>query len=324
MGKAKLFITGMGGMTGRCLAQYAFQENYLVAGTINNTFPLELKKYTDKGLIKHYQVDLTDLTKTKKSLQDSQPDVVVHLAGKVLGRADKKTQDPKVFTENITIIKNILSAVKSLSKQPKFILVSGCLVYNRLTSGIPIAEISVSDLPKIDTGKQPFRASKIEQERILVKEKDLDYIIVRPTQLTGPGKIPGVIEYYIAKEIAEIQNGNKTKIQLKNKLGEVDLLDVRDAVIAYLTLIKKGVCGEIYHLSSGSPVTVENLAKSFLEVAKLDPSQFKIESKEEEQVVYFRFSSEKLKKLGWKPHFSVKEALTCYYQYFQDQQKTND
>lgn len=153
----------------------------------------------------------------------------------------------------------------------------------------------------------------------MLSESSLDYVIARPTQVTGPGKIPGALEYYIACEVQAILAGKQKKIRVRNKLGEVDLLDVRDVTRAYLTLIEKGSGSEVYHLSSGSPTTVEKVAKVFLKVAGLNPYQFPVESTDTEKTLYFRFSSKKLNKLGWSPKFSLKDALTSYWEYFRNQ-----
>lgn len=308
-------------MAGRAIAQLALSENYQVGGTVHNSFPSELKTFTDQGLLKCYSVDLRDSGETKMTIAAFQPDVVIHLAGKALGRLDKRILDPQVYEENITIFKNVLSAVKTLTNSPRFILSSGCLVYSKSISDF-ISEIPVANLPSIDLNKEPYRASRLDQEKLLVEEKGIDYIITRPTQFTGAGKIPGVVEYYIASEILGILQGKKKNILVRNKLGEVDLLDVRDVAKAYLILIAKGQRGEVYHISSGSPVIVEHLAKVFLEAVGLNPKQFPVVSTDKEETIYFRFSPAKLKKLGWKPQFSLKDALSNYWEYFKKQERS--
>lgn len=326
MRKIRLFITGMGGMTGRSLAGYAVKQNYSVAGTINKTLPDELATLIDNGIIQSYKVDLSRFQEIKRAIIDYQPDVVIHLAGRVLGREHKKVFDPQVFKENTIIFKNLIRAIKALSVRPRLVLVSGCLVYDKLTSADFIQEIPIQGLPEVDISKFPYRASRIAQERLLTAEKDLDYVIVRPTQLTGPGKISGVVEYYVAKEIAAaLKDTGKKVIEIGNKLGEVDLIDVRDAVRGLLVLAEKGLRGEIYHLSSGSPVSVEKLVKIFLVVAGLDSRRYRVKSLSQEQTVYFRFSPDKLKNLGWKMEFSLEQALTSYFNYFKtlDKQMNN-
>lgn len=321
MGKTKLFITGMGGLAGRALVKYAMDENYLVGGTFHGSFPQEFKVLTNKDLLKCYLIDLRKLHETRRAIEDFQPDVVIHLAGKALGGADQQIFNPQVYTENITIFQNMLTAVKELTNKPRLIISTGCLVYDRLTSPDFITETYVENLPNIDPGKQPYRASKLDQEKLLEREKGIDYIITRPTQFTGPGKIPNVLEWYIANAISKIIKSMTNKIKVRNKIAEVDMLDVRDVARAYLILIKRGARGKVYHISSGLPITIENLAKVFLEVAGLNPDQFPVVSTDIEQNVYFRFSPVKLNKLGWYPQFSLKEALASYWKYFKNQEK---
>lgn len=319
MKKNKLFITGMGGMAGRALVKYALEENYLVGGTIHHNFPKNLKILVAQGLLKHYFVNLKNADEIENAVRNFQPDVIVHLAGKALGRSDDRIFDSQIYSENIMIFKNILSAVKSLNNLPRFILSSGCLVYDKLTSSDLITEIPVKDLPRVDTQKEPYRAGRLEQERLLTKARGLDYVITRPTQFTGSGKIPNVVEWYIAKEISKIIRGETKSIKVRNKLGEVDILDVRDVASAYLILIRKGSTEGIYHISSGLPVTVEYLSKVFLEVVGLNPDQYQVESTDEEEETYFRFSPDKLVKLGWKPEFSLNDVLKSYWKYFKNE-----
>lgn len=316
--KTKLFITGMGGVAGRALVKYALTENYQVGGTINNSIPPEIKSYIDNRTLKYFKVDLKNSAEIKRVIKNFYPEVIIHLAGKVLGRSDKRTLNQQIYKENLSIFKNVLSAVKELTNSPRFILASGCLVYDKLKSPNFIKEIPTENLPAIDPAKEPYRASKLFQEKLL-SESNIDYIIVRPTQFSGPGKIPGVIEWYIAQQISKIMSGENQKITVRNKLGEVDLLDARDVARALLILIKHGKKREIYHISSGSPTTVEQLAKIFLEIFGLSPAKYPIESSDFEQTIYFRFSPEKLNNLGWTPQFSIKDTLTSYWEYFKKQ-----
>lgn len=315
--RTRLFITGMGGMTGQVLTKLALEKGYVVGGTIHRIFPRDFQTLINQNLLKYYSVDLRDSNDTNKAILDFQPNAVINLASKVLGGSDKKVFDYSVYQENISIFNNVLNAVKKLNNLPRFILTSGCLIYDKQVSLNFITEVSIWDLPQIDSTKQPYKASKADQEKILSREDHLDYIIARPTQVTGPGKISGVIEWYIAKGIAKIIAGEKNRIEVKNKAGEVDLLDVRDVVNAYLTLLERGKRGEIYHISTGSPITVEKLAQVFLKVAGLS-DKFPIVSTDVEEKVYFRFSPKKLNRLGWKPQFSLKEALTSYWKYFKN------
>lgn len=319
--KTRLFITGMGGMTGRVLTKLALQKDYQVGGTINKTFPQEFRTLTNKNLLKYYPVNLRNSDDTEKAILDFKPNVVIHLAGKVLGGSDKKVFDYSVYQENISIFNNVLNAIKKLSNTPRFILSSGCLIYDKQVSPNFITEIPIWNLPKIDPIKQPYKASKADQERILSRESNLDYIIARPTQFTGPGKIPGVIEWFIASEILKLKAGEIKSVSVKNKLGEVDILDARDVARAFLTLIDKGAKGEVYHISSGSPTTVENVAKILLEISGLNPSRYRVVSTDTEGTTYFRFSPHKLNELGWEPKFNLKSALTSYWEYFKNQEK---
>lgn len=315
---AKIFITGISGTAGRALAKIASSKNYQVAGTIHRNVSQDIAFLKKENKVKLYEVDLKDRKKVKKALQDFQPDFIIHLAGKVLGGLNKQISNPQVYDENILIFKNVLYAAEEITPIARFILSSGCLVYNKPISPSPILEVETLKLPIIDPQQAPYRASKLDQEKLLIKS-NLDYIIARPTQFTGPGKIPGVIEYFIAKEITKILSGKGRNIRVKNKLGQVDMLDARDVAMAYLTLLEKGTRGQIYHVSSGNPTSVEQIAKLLLEIAGLNPKNYNVLSTDKEQIIHFNFSPAKLNKLEWDLHYNLKGALTSYWKYFKNQ-----
>lgn len=318
MKSKRLFITGISGTAGRALAKIASSKEYQVAGTIYQNLPKDIVSLKEENCLKLYKIDLKDQKKIKDALTDFEPDFIIHLAGKVLGGSDKQVSNPQIYDENILIFKNVLSAIERITPNARFILSSGCLVYSKPTSPVPILEKDILKLPKIDSQQEPYRASKLEQEKLL-SESTLEYIIARPTQFTGPGKIPGVVEYFIAREIMKIQSGIGENIRVKNKLGQVDILDARDVAMAYLTLLEKGSTGQIYHISSGNPTTVEHIAKLLLEIVGLNPKNYQVLSTDKEQVVYFNFSSAKLRKLGWNLQYSLKDTLTSYWKYFKNQ-----
>lgn len=308
----------MGGMAGRALAKLALTKKYKVGGTIYKNFPEELKNYSDLNLLNYYKLDLKKAGEVKSALLDFQPDAVVHFAGKAIGRSDVRIFNPNSYAENIIIFQNLIRALKVLRKRPRFILTSGCLVYNASPSSGFRDEVPAKQLPEIDSEKEPYRAGRFEQEKLLARE-DLDYIITRPTQFTGPGKFPGTIEWYIAAQVAKILEGHTNTILLNNKLGEVDMLDVRDVARAYIILIEKGKEGNVYHISSGSPVTAEKLAKVFLETVGLNPTKISVKSTGKEETIYFRFSPDKLNQLGWYPKFSLSDSLLGYWNFFKNQ-----
>lgn len=324
MKKTRLFITGISGTAGRALAHSALNENYHVGGTTYLNIPSELRGLIDQGLLKTYQVNLKKAAEINQAIQDFQPDVIIHLAGKVLGGTDKRVTDPSIYEENVLIFKNTLNATKKLSHLPRFILSSGCLVYNKQTSTDFITELPIGNLPKINPITQPYRASKAEQEKILTENDNLDYIIARPTQFTGPGKVPGVIEWFIASEILKIKTEGTNDIKVRNKLGEVDILDTRDVAKAFLALIDKGLTGEVYHISSGAPATVEIIAKTLLDISGLDSAKYSVTSTDIESETYFRFSPQKINNLGWKPQYNLKNTLTSYWEYFNNQKGKNE
>ncbi len=319
MQQKRLFITGIAGMLGMHLLEKAVQENYKVYGTFHNNLPQKLQEYADQGKVELFQIDLTKNRGFGAILKKCDPDVIVHLAGKVLSNKDSKISDTKIYRENVSIIKNVISTLEKTNPTVRFVLVSGCIVYNKSVTSKPLLELKVNQLPQVELAEEPYRASRIEQERVLFNSRIENYVIVRPTQITGPGKIDGAIEYHIASELFEASSKpGKKSVEVGNKLAEVDLLDARDAASALLLLAHRGKAQEIYHLNPGRPVTLGKLAKEFLDALGLKSGNYKIKSVSREKRSYFRFSNQKLISLGWKSEYSLQETLNYYHEYFRE------
>lgn len=311
METGRLFITGMGGMEGRILAAVAVERGYKVSGSIYKKRPDDIIQLEAGGQISSYSVDLLDYDETRKVLLDAQPAIVIHLAGHVL---DNPKLGIKVYEDNVTMLNQIHRAIGDLHNRPLLVFSSAALVYGRPETPDLVYECRPHELP-CPNYSEPYRASKIVQEQNITNF-NLNYMIGRPAQHTGPGRIPNVVESDIATGILFIKKGEADHIPVRNKIAEVDMLDARDVATAYLSMVENGQPQGIYNIASGTATNVEILAKTMLEIAGLPSDQYPVVSTSPEQPSYSRFSTDKLKTLGWKPQYSLKDALTSFWNDF--------
>lgn len=307
--KDRLLITGVGGMEGRVLASLARRQGLEVSGTYHKNLPPEIGNLEKQGAIRLYQVDLRDPDETIRVFLDSSPHRVFHLAGHAL---DSSSLSAKVYSDNMDIFSSVLSGLAVPGVSASLVLASSIVVYGRPQDNETITEKATELLPEPARDREFYRSSKVDQEKALAKT-DLYYVIVRPTQHIGAGRIPGVVEVDIADRINDILEGKTDRIEVRNKLAEIDMLDVRDVAAAYLDLADLGRRRGIYNVSSEIPINVESLAKKLLLIAGL-PQGIPVVSTGNEQVTYCRVSSWKLRSLGWHPRHELTDALRVFWQ----------
>lgn len=191
----KVFITGIEGFTGRALESYLLDRGYSVAGS------------SIDGQNASYRVDITDIDSVKKAFEDYKPDYIIHLAAiSFVAHADNEA----FYRVNTIGSENIMKAAKDISVK-KVIQASSAAVYGR-------REESVLDESLCPTPSNHYGASKYSAERIASNYKDdINIVITRPFNYTGPGQnenflIPKIVKHYAeGKRVIELGNLDVTR-----------------------------------------------------------------------------------------------------------------
>ncbi|MES0488487.1 MAG: GDP-mannose 4,6-dehydratase [Leptospirales bacterium] len=126
-----------------------------------------------------------------------------------------------------------------------------------------------------------------------------------------------------ARQVAKIEKGLQEPIMDVGDLTqERDLLDVRDTVLAYTLLLKKGEIGEVYNIASGNYTSMENVVNILLEQSSIAMADIKIESNvkkfSENNSLSKRLWGDisKLRSLGFKPKYTLKETTLDILNYW--------
>lgn len=153
--KSKVLVTGAAGFVGSHLVPALTKHDYVVTAVVKD--PNEKEKISTIGV----NVIVADLSR-KEQLERKIPpqDIVIHLAAQI--SAKSKDQFVK---NNVIATQNLIDISRSL-KVKKFILFSSAAVTSK----------------RLDW----YAETKQEKEKI-VKESKLNYIIVRPSMIYGPG-----------------------------------------------------------------------------------------------------------------------------------------
>lgn len=175
---------------------------------------------------------------------DGNFDYVFNLAGET-----KYSQADAVYQENIIDV--TLTTAKEAAKRgvKLFIEVSTAQVYD---SG---------DKPKKENAKlKPWTGiakAKLKAEEELKNIAGLNYIIVRPATIYGPGDLSGITPRLITAAVYKALN-EKMEF-LWDKDLKLSTVHVRDVVAALWHLTTKGKVGEIYNLADNNDTTQGNL-----------------------------------------------------------------
>ncbi|MFP5391764.1 MAG: NAD-dependent epimerase/dehydratase family protein, partial [Gammaproteobacteria bacterium] len=230
VGKRAL-ITGLGGFTGRYLAQELEQAGYEVFGT---ALPGEGQSGPNI-----FTVDLCDRAAVAAMVEQVQPDVVAHLAG--IAFVAYSNVD-LIYRVNIVGTRNLLEALAAQRHTPSAVLLaSSANVYGNACAGV--IDEKVAPAPAND-----YAVSKLAMEHMAQLWTDkLPIIIVRPFNYTGVGQTEN---FLLPKIVSHFRKGARA-IELGNLKVERDFSDVRMVAQSYRRLLAVGPAGESFNVCSG-------------------------------------------------------------------------
>jgi|SRR5579872_2057352 len=296
----KLLITGASGFVGR------------VAQRVLGGVALE----DDSGDM----VDLRNPDQLKRAVERAMRagcDSVLHLAAQ--SAIPESFANPKeTFEINFLGTFHLLQALQELGFRGRMLFVGSGDVYGDVPpEALPILESH--PLRPLN----PYAVSKAAAEVLCYQwsmSSDINVIMTRSFNHTGPGQTDRFFVSSMAKQIAEMKLG---RAPLTLQIGDLevsrDFLDVRDVVSAYGLLLEKGQRGEVYNVCSGKEVSLRHVLDRLLALANVDPQIHVDESrlrKTDRRRVFA--SCDKLKQqTGWQPEISLDQTLQDVLDFWQ-------
>lgn len=183
-------------------------------------------------------------------------DVVFHLAGFSSPRASVD-QAGLAFEGNAATTARIVRELRAR----RFVIASSCQVYgprpDRATESTPVRP------------RTPYAASKLCGESLALAS-GRDVVILRPFNHTGPGQSTAFVCPEIAHQVARAEAGLQApEIRLRSLAPRRDFFDVRDMARAYRLAAERGRPGAIYNVATGSPVSIESIARRMASRARI-------------------------------------------------------
>jgi len=315
----RILITGITGMVGSHLAEYALRHHpdVEVHGLVRWRSPLANLRGSLERLHLH-EAELRDLHSLVRLLAAVRPEWIFHLAAQSYVSASFLAPADTLHT-NVIGTTNLLDAVRLVGIDPKIHICSSSEVYGQVTEG----EVPIRETNELRPAS-PYAVSKVGEDMV-ARQYFLSYGVrtlrTRMFTHTGPRRGDVFAESAFAKQIAEIEAGVRAN---PVKVGNLDSVrtfaDVRDAVRAYWLLLEKCAAGEVYNIGGDRTLTVgamldllKGMARTRIEhavdPALVRPSDVTLQIPDTGK---FRAAT------GWKPEIPLETTLRDILAYHRD------
>ncbi len=241
------------------------------------------------------QADITDSPSIQRIFERYEIDTVFHLAAET--HVDKSFQHSMQFTRtNVEGTHVILECCRAF-KVSRVIHMSTDEVYGSNTG--------THTEQSLLNPTNPYAASKVGAEALCqayIRSFKLPLLIVRCNNIYGTRQFPDkVIPRFICRALCH----KPLQIQGDGQALRT-FVHVHDVVSALHVILRAGVTGEIYNISSDDEWSVRALADRIL---KAVPGTIEFVADRNFQDVRYSINSEKLKALGWRPTVPFEDGL---------------
>jgi len=311
-----VFVTGATGLMGGWLVKALLREGAEIVALIRDQAPKSM--LIREGLIDHIAAvsgDLECLPTMQRAIAEYAPHTVFHLAAQPLVQVAKR--DPVgTLRANVMGTWNVMEACR-LAGTSNVVVASSDKAYGA-SDNLPYRETHPLQ------GRFPYDVSKSCTDLIAqmyAATYGVKTAIARCGNLFGGGDlnfsrtIPGLIKATLAGEPFVIRSDGRFVR---------DFLYVKDAAESYLILGEKlaedpSISGEAFNFSLGERLTVLDIVHVTLEImgrTDLEPVIQNIASSEIRE--QYLDASKARERLGWAPHYGMKEAIRETVDWYRD------
>jgi GDP-6-deoxy-D-talose 4-dehydrogenase len=234
----KILITGIDGFTGKYLSAYFSRMQYIVYGL--SFFRKDEKK-------KVFQGDITNKEQLEQIVKAVNPDYIIHLAA-ISFVPHENHRD--LYNVNVLGTQNILDVCIALNLEPrKIIIASSASVYGN----VDVETLSEDFCPAPNTH---YGNSKLSMEHIVrTYFDDLNILIVRPFNYTGPGQA----SHFVIPKIVDHFKENRSVIELGNINVYREYNDIHYLVEIYHQLMLHTYKSDVVNICSGNAISLNDV-----------------------------------------------------------------
>ncbi|MCA1723874.1 MAG: GDP-mannose 4,6-dehydratase [Thermomicrobia bacterium] len=297
----RVLVTGATGFVGAYLVAH-FAEAYpdwQVTGTTRHAVSADSR---------FIRCDLRDAGAVASLIERTKPEMVVHLAGQ--SNVPASLKDPEAtLSNNILGTLHLLDACRAHVPHARLLIISSSEVYGPTP---PEAQPLGEERPLRPAN--PYAVSKAAQEMLALQyahSYSLDIVVARPFNHIGPGQTDRFVVSAFARQIVEIERGERHAISVGNLDARRDFTDVRDVARAYGLLLERGERGSVYNIGQGAAVAIGDLLVMLCDRAQVaiaiarDPTRMR----PSDAPVMMADTTRLRQATGWQPEIPLRQSL---------------
>jgi len=303
----KVLVTGGAGFIGSHVVDRLVKDGYKVkvldnlsSGKLDN-----IQGHLSSKRVDFVKGDIRDVSFVRKSLDGI--GTVIHMAALV--SVPLSIENP-ALTFDINLLGTLNMLRTSIEKHiNRFVFISSCAVCGDPAS-LPVTEKTEAH------PISPYAESKLIGERYCLgfsERQMLRSVVLRFFNVYGPRQ--GMNEYsgVITRFIERCKNKLPMTIY-GDGFQTRDFVNVEDVARAVSISVKSKVDGEVFNIGSGHATSINELAKTILELADIDLEICHEKSRSGDIRASYADISKARKLLGYKPQVSLRDGLRCLVQ----------
>jgi len=307
----RVLITGATGFVGGHLAEHLLEAGDVIVGlSARGQWPEELAHLARGVRLERFDIVTEPLETLTNLIDRKRPEAIYHLAAQANPR-DSFDNPKATWILNLGGSLNLIEAVRAagLDPAPRVLLVGSGVCYGNP----PPEHLPVSETCPLRPNN-PYAASKAAVDLLGIQAHlgyDLDVLIARPFNHAGPRQSDRYVLGSFARQIVEIERGERDHLAVGNLDVVRDFTDVRDIVRAYRLLVERGRAGEAYNIGTGRDAPLSRLLDLLTGLARapIDVRSDPARHRPVDQPRLLADASKLRAATGWEPQFPIQETL---------------
>ena len=259
--------------------------------------------------------DLENYRKTLYALHKENPTHVMINAATVGGLMEDMLHSFDLYIKNLTIQNNIFKACKNLNIKNVLLQGSTCTYPSSITTefeeeymwqGKPHDAYLPTALPKLIGYQQCIAANT---------QYGYNWKTAVLTNIFGPYDKIGKIAHAIGALMQKFVYNNGTIEVWGSGNQERDFLYIKDAITAFDIIMDSEY--DAVNVASGTTISVAELVDILVKISGFK-GNIKYDASKPEGIFKRRISNKRLLSLGWKPKYTLEDALAETYQWYYD------
>lgn len=258
----RILVTGGSGFVGQWFCRLALQRGWTVfAGTIVGPPGTAVLSPPERDAVRWISMDVASDSDVAKCVATSTPDMVLHLAG-IAFPPSANASPVRTLDVNAVGVARVIQALTGVGAKTTRVLVVGTA---EQYGPHDAAEYPLKETAELRPASW-YAGSKAAQELIALQAHRATGIPVMCTRSFNHSGVGHPDEYLLPSLVRRVHEMPRVggTLLVGNDTPVRDYLHVSDVVEAYALLLEKGRPGEIYNVSSGQGISVNELAKRVL------------------------------------------------------------